>query len=146
LATFDDLDARWREWVGGWLVERPLLAANELLDTVYQRSLEDLAALRLPEPAGSVLAAGLPWAATVVGRDALLSPWMTLPIDPSIAEAPLLHLARHQSTGYDLATDAEPGKVQHDERHGAAAERWHARYYGSVDATPLFVMLLAEAC
>ncbi|MCW2955187.1 MAG: amylo-alpha,6-glucosidase [Thermoleophilia bacterium] len=146
LTSFEDLDARWREWIGGWIVERPFLDSNELLAVVYERSLEDLAALRLPEADGSVFAAGLPWAATVVGRDALLSAWMALPVDPDIAEATLLHLARHQATTYDLPTDAAPGKVQHDERHGAAAERWHARYYGTVDATPLFVMLLAETC
>ncbi|MCZ4497412.1 MAG: sle [Thermoleophilia bacterium] len=144
--TFNELDAAWREWVGGWLVDRPLLEADQELGSVYRRSLEDLAGIRLQEPDGSIFAAGLPWAATVVGRDAMLSAWMALPIDPQIARSTLLHLARHQSAGYDLSTDAAPGKIQHDERRGAAAERWHERYYGAVDSTPLFLMLLGEAC
>jgi glycogen debranching enzyme len=127
-----------------WLTTRPRFGAAKDVAAVVERSVLDLASLRLPVEDGCVLAAGVPWYLTVFGRDALIAAWMALPIDPELAAATLRHLARHQATDYDLATDAEPGKVQHEERRGFAARRWHERYYGTVDATPLFVMLLAE--
>jgi glycogen debranching enzyme len=127
-----------------WLAGRPRFRASGDVAAVVDRSIHDLLSLRVPVEDGYVLAAGVPWHLTVLGRDALLAAWMALPIDAELAAATLRHLARHQATGYDLATDAEPGKVAHEERRGFAARHWHERYYGSVDATPLFVMLLAE--
>ncbi len=129
------------DWLAGG---RPTIAGSDELARVHERSLEDLASLRLRVDDGIVLAGGVPWFLTVFGRDSLLSAWMALPVDPELAVATLRHLARHQATEYDLATDAEPGKIQHEERTGVAARRWHERYFGSVDSTPLFVMLLAE--
>lgn len=146
--AFAEVDRDRRATRGAWLAERPVLAgaAGRDLDATVRAALEDLADLRLPTPDGPVLAAGVPSGLTVVGRDALLAAWMALPVDPELAKATLRHLARHQATSYDRPVDAEPGKVQHDERHGVAALHWHDRYYGSVDSTPLFAMLFAETC
>lgn len=141
---FAELTAERRAVVRPWLEQLPTMSGSPELTKVMQATVEDLAALRIPVEGGDVLAAGVPWNLTVFGRDALIAAWMALPIDPTLAASTLRHLARHQATTYDLATDAEPGKVVHEERRGVAAARWHERYYGSVDATPLFVMLLGE--
>lgn len=133
-----------RDVVDPWRAARPVVGGNSAIESVVHGTLDDLASLRIQVADGAVLAGGVPWFLTVFGRDAILSAWMALPIDPELAVATLRHLARTQATGYDLATDAEPGKILHEERTGVAALRWHERYYGSVDSTPLFVMLLAE--
>jgi glycogen debranching enzyme len=142
---YDDVAVSGRALASEWLSSgRPVVGGSDAIGAVHQGVLEDLASLRLRVADGVVLGAGVPWYLTVFGRDSLLASWMALPVDPDLAVATLRHLARHQATGYDLSIDAEPGKVQHEERSGVAARRWHERYYGSVDSTPLFVMLLAE--
>lgn len=134
-----------RARVEAWTAGRPVASGGaDGLAGVLAASIEDLASLRIDVAEGCVLAAGVPWFLTVFGRDAIIASWMALPVDPDLAAATLRHLAAHQATTYDLATDAEPGKVVHEERRGVAARRWHERYYGSVDGTPLFLMLLAE--
>jgi glycogen debranching enzyme len=90
--------------------------------------------------------AGVPWFATPFGRDALIAARQVLWCDPSVARGVLLFLAEHQADRVDAAADAEPGKVLHEMRHGemaACGEIPFGCYYGSVDATPLFVMLAA---
>lgn len=143
-ASFADLERDRRRAIEPWIADRPQPGGVDDIARILRASVEDLASLRIGVQDGTVLAAGVPWCLTVFGRDSLLSAWMSLPVDPELSVATLRHLARHQSTTYDLATDAEPGKIQHEERSGVAAQRWHERYYGSVDATPLFVMLAAE--
>ena len=143
-ATFAELERNRRSTIDPWMADRPVPGGIEDVARIVRASVEDLASLRIRVPDGYVLAAGVPWFLTVFGRDSLLSAWMALPVDPDLSVATLRHLARHQSATYDLATDAEPGKIQHEERSGLAALRWHERYYGSVDATSLFVMLAAE--
>jgi glycogen debranching enzyme len=143
--SFDTLDRARRTARDEWLADRPVASGVENLSRIVRASMEDLASLRLDvESGGHVLGAGVPWFLTVFGRDALLASWMTLPVDPQLAADTLRYLAIRQATTYDLATDAEPGKIMHEERVGIVAERWHPRYYGSVDATPLFLMLLGE--
>ena len=143
-STFNALERDRRSAVEPWAADRPSPGGVDDVARVLRATVDDLAALRIRVDDGILLAAGVPWFLTVFGRDSLLSAWMALPVDPDLAVATLRHLARHQATAYDLATDAEPGKVQHEERTGVAAQRWHERYYGSVDATSLFVMLAAE--
>ncbi len=143
-ASFADLERDRRRAIEPWIADRPQPGGVDDVARILRASLEDIASLRIGVPDGTLLAAGVPWFLTVFGRDSLLSAWMMLPVDPGLSVATLRHLARHQSTTYDLATDAEPGKIQHEERSGVAAQRWYERYYGSVDSTPLFVMLAAE--
>jgi glycogen debranching enzyme len=143
--SFDQIDRARRAGRDEWLAERPVASGVDDLSRIVRSSLEDLASLRLEvEGGGHVLGAGVPWFLTVFGRDALLASWMALPVDPQLAADTLRYLALRQATTYDLATDAEPGKIIHEERVGVVAERWHPHYYGSVDATSLFLMLLGE--
>jgi glycogen debranching enzyme len=122
---------------------------DELLNAVLARSLADVALLETvgPGPGESFLAAGVPWFATLFGRDALISALFLLPAQPSIAVDTLRTLARLQASERVDAEDAEPGKILHELRTGemaAAGEVPFARYYGSADATPLWLLLLAE--
>jgi glycogen debranching enzyme len=86
----------------------------------------------------------MPWFMTVFGRDTLLTSIQTLLFGPELARGALAVLADLQAHHDDPAIDAEPGKIVHEVRHGKAAEKWFARYYGSVDATPLYLVLLSE--
>ena len=84
---------------------------------------------------------------TVFGRDSLLTAWMALPVDQGLARGTLRTLARHQGTVVDARRDEQPGRILHEIRHGmdsVDALGGGSVYYGSVDATPLFVMLLGE--
>jgi glycogen debranching enzyme len=94
--------------------------------------------------AGRLLAAGTPWFMTVFGRDTLISSLQTLLFGPELAASTLRVLAETQATVDDPERDAEPGKIIHEMRRGKAALAWTDRYYGTVDATPLFLILLSE--
>ncbi len=122
---------------------------HELLDRTLIRSMADLATLRNDGPAEgeSYVAAGIPWFATLFGRDSLIAALETVAFIPSLAVATLEVLARLQATRDDPWHDAEPGKILHEMRAGEmarAGETPHDAYYGSVDATPLWLILLAE--
>ena len=123
---------------------------NAGLATPSDAAGEDLGALRIfdPEhPDVPILAAGAPWFMTVFGRDSLLTAWMTLIADPSLARACSRRSPASRATTSTTETEEEPGKILHEMRFGAVG-RPRARsgevYYGSIDATPLFVMLLGE--
>ena len=121
------------------------------LDAVIVRSGEDLGSLRIYDhehPDVPILAAGAPWYMTLFGRDSLLTAWMTLIADRSLAVGVLDTLARLQGSDVDDRTEEEPGKILHEVRLDLADGLTLARadvYYGTIDATPLFVMLLGEA-
>ena len=122
---------------------------HELLDRTLVRSLADLATLRNDGPGEgeSYLAAGIPWFATLFGRDSLIAALETVAFMPKLAVATLEVLARLQATRDDPWHDAEPGKILHEMRAGEmarAGETPHDAYYGSVDSTPLWLILLAE--
>ncbi|MGI8335285.1 amylo-alpha-1,6-glucosidase [Actinomadura scrupuli] len=123
------------------------------LRTALRRSRADLGSLRIfdherPDQPPAI-AAGAPWFMTIFGRDSLISSWMTLPLDQSPALGTLRVLAELQGERVDPLSEEEPGKIMHELRHGVDLGLLHGRprgvaYYGSVDATPLFVMLLGE--
>ena len=104
--------------------------------------LADLEKLR--DPAG-YLRAGWPRYSTLFGRDSLISAWQTLGIDPSIARATLLVLAKYQGTSIDDSSEEQPGKILHEYRFDPAAQAelpgWKFPYYGSIDSTPLFLVV-----
>ena len=130
-----------------WRRSAPKLEApSELgLERMWKHSLADLAALRL-RWAGSemVPAAGLPWFMTLFGRDTLITSFQELLLGPGPAAAALRALADDQAEVDDPERDAEPGKIVHELRRGKTALVWTDRYYGTVDATPLFLVLLSE--
>jgi glycogen debranching enzyme len=136
-------------------------ASDPTFAATLQRSVEDLGSLRIfdqaPAPAASadhsppdqlpVVAAGSPWFMTLFGRDSLLTSYMTLALDPTLALGVLRALARHQGTRTDPATEEQPGRILHEVRtEDEDAQRLGRRriYYGTADATPLFVALLGE--
>ena len=120
------------------------------LDDVVARTRDDLGALRIVDPEDPsviVVAAGAPWFMTLFGRDSLITAWMTMYADPTLARGVLRTLARRQGRADDPETEEEPGKILHEVRFDAADTLelgGGTAYYGSVDATPLFVMVLGE--
>jgi glycogen debranching enzyme len=120
------------------------------LKAIVARSAEDLGALRIFDPdypERAVVAAGAPWFMTLFGRDSLITSWMALLVDPDLALGVLQTLARFQGDKVDPRFDEEPGKILHEMRFGGAASLslgGGQAYYGTADATPLFVMLLGE--
>jgi glycogen debranching enzyme len=134
-----------------WLAAAPKVDTDwHELRQVYRRSLVDLAALRFyPESVAdsSLPAAGLPWFMALFGRDSLITSYQAIPFVPELARTTLLALGAHQATAWDDFRDAEPGKILHELRHGELAhfgERPHSPYFGSADATPLFLVVLEE--
>lgn len=112
---------------------------------VLARAVDDLRALMLFDEAGMIPAAGLPWFAAAFGRDSLLTAHLLLPYAPEVAVGTLRYLARHQATQMDDFRAAQPGKILHERRTGELSrthEMPFSPYYGTIDATPLFVMLL----
>jgi glycogen debranching enzyme len=135
----------------GWVARAPKLVSSwSELGRIYRRSLIDLAALRFFNPFGGGLAlpaAGLPWFMTVFGRDSIVTSFQALPYVPELAERTLQSLSLLQGTRIDAFRDEEPGKIPHELRFGeltAFEERPHSPYYGSSDATPLWLILLEE--
>lgn len=121
---------------------------DDRLRTTIDRSVADLFLLQNVTPDGApYTAAGIPWFATLFGRDALITGLQTLPFMPWIARDALEALAACQAGVDDVARDAEPGKISHEVRFGemgTTGEVPFGRYYGSADATPLFLVLLDE--
>jgi glycogen debranching enzyme len=143
-ATPSERLAQWRRRV-------PLVETDSPgLKEVIARSNEDLGALRIFDPdfpERVVVAAGAPWFMTVFGRDSLLTAWMALLVDPDLARGVLQTLARFQGKEIDPRHEEEPGRILHEMRFGDAASLslgGGSIYYGTADATPLFVMLLGE--
>jgi len=141
--------ARVRASLAAWRLRVPQLRASwDDLGQSFRQSVADLSSLRMdedPRVPGQLPAAGMPWFMTVFGRDTLITCLQTLLFGPELAQNALAVLAELQARDDDPECDAEPGKIVHEVRHGKGAEAWFARYYGTVDATPLFLVLLSEA-
>jgi glycogen debranching enzyme len=120
-------------------------AADGRLGALVSQGVADLGALLLADEGDLYCAAGSPWYLTLFGRDALWSARLALPLGHELAAGTLRALARHQGTGHDPVTEEEPGKIPHELRPAYAPGRLPPVYYGSVDATALFVVTLAEA-
>src|SRR5579885_441921 len=118
--------------------------SNDILNQILCRSMSDLTMLCTQTPEGIYPYAGVPWFSATFGRDGLVTAIQMLACIPDLARGVLRRLATHQATETDPATDAEPGKILHEMRRGEMAslhEVPFGRYYGSVDSTPLFVLL-----
>src|SRR6185437_2819667 len=120
---------------------------NEIFDDMLAISTEDFYALQIPEKAGTAVAAGVPWFAALFGRDSLISSFQFLFLNPALAQGTLRVLASHQGHETRNDRDEEPGKIVHEMRSGEMTETGEVAFgvnYGSVDATPLFIILLSE--
>ncbi|MFI5009136.1 MAG: glycogen debranching N-terminal domain-containing protein, partial [Solirubrobacterales bacterium] len=134
-----------------WLARAPVLQAQDAaLMRTYRASLSDLGALRMhPDPAeaATLPAAGLPWFMALFGRDSLITSFQALPYLPGLAATTLRVLAARQAKAREDFHEQEPGKILHELRFGeltARGERPHSPYFGTADATPLFLILLDE--
>jgi glycogen debranching enzyme len=150
LEIFEQLDEE-RETVGdvvaAWTLRVPRVRGGwESLRRAFDRSISDLAALRMRtgEYRRPLFAAGMPWFMTVFGRDTAITSLQTFLLGPEISMGALEALTELQADVEDATIDAEPGKIVHEVREGRCAETWFPRYYGSIDATPLYLVLLAE--
>src|SRR4051812_7440592 len=144
---FGDEMARVRDSLIAWQLRVPQLRTSwDALSHTFARSVSDLASLRMRAHGdlGKLPAAGMPWFMTVFGRDTIITCLQTLLFGPELGRSALRALAALQATEDDASRDAEPGKIVHEVRTGKAAARWFDRYYGTVDATPLYLVLLSE--
>ena len=119
-------------------------STNAQFNEIACRAASDIYMLVTRTEHGLYPFAGIPWFSTVFGRDGIITAMMMLWVDPRIAEGVLRYLAATQAKTVDPAADAQPGKVLHETRHGEMAnlkEVPFGHYYGTIDATPLFIML-----
>jgi glycogen debranching enzyme len=150
-ADMDELQSSKSTELAAWLARAPTLQAQDsALARTYRASLGDLGALRMHPDLkyGATLpAAGLPWFMALFGRDSLITSFQALPYLPGLAATTLRVLAAGQAKVRDDFQEQEPGKILHELRFGeltARAERPHSPYYGTADATPLFLVVLDE--
>jgi glycogen debranching enzyme len=140
-------DLRRQEWVDKIPVPQ---VENTSIERTVKRSYDDLGALRIEDPEHPeriVVAAGAPWFMTLFGRDSLWASEMALPVDASLALGTLQTLAERQGKVVDPLSEEEPGKILHEVRLGVSSGLslgGKPTYYGSVDATPLFVSVLGS--
>ena len=134
-------EARWRSRC------TTIESDNEHFNEVLARSAQDLRALVMPVAGGSILAAGIPWYVAPFGRDALTAAGEALLLNCDLTGDALAVLAKLQADEHDAWRDAEPGKILHELRAGELAGAGlvpHTPYYGTADATPLFLMRAAD--
>ena len=133
--------ARWESSSTSFTTE------NEVFDELLKTGIGDFHALQIPDGEQHIIAAGIPWFATIFGRDSILAAYQSLSLNPRLAVDTLRVLARYQGKKNDDWLDEEPGKILHEYRDGEMTrdgEMPFGPYYGSIDATPLFLILLSE--
>jgi glycogen debranching enzyme len=131
----------WREQCSRWTPDVAEFALT------LDRATDDLRALYVEIEDEDVISAGIPWYSTVFGRDSIITSLQALAVNPRIAVDTLRYLARQQGSKEDEFTEEQPGKILHELRRGEmarAGEIPHVPYYGTVDATPLWLILLHE--
>ncbi|MBI4409818.1 MAG: amylo-alpha-1,6-glucosidase [Gemmatimonadetes bacterium] len=139
---------RLRADYDGWRNECTRIRADdEFFNAAVRQAITDVRALLVDYGGRTIVTAGIPWFTTPFGRDSAITGIQALPINPAIARQTLDFLAAHQGRETSDWTEEEPGKILHEIRRGemaACQEVPHVPYYGSVDATPLFLVLLGE--
>ncbi len=141
---FNKLADSYRDWIGACT---QIYTDNDFFDAMLDRSFSDLRMLNVTGENGGFVAAGIPWFSALFGRDSLITASQMLAFNPGLARNVLRNLARWQGTKVDGWRDEQPGKILHELRVGemaSAGEIPMTPYYGTVDATPLFLMLAAE--
>jgi glycogen debranching enzyme len=140
-------DRRQQSWVASI---PPVRIGSPSLQRIHARSYADIGALRIVDPQNPdrmVVAAGAPWFMALFGRDSLLASFMAMPINPPLALGTLQTLAEWQGIAVDPLTEEQPGRILHEVRFGVGTGLvlgGKSAYYGTADATPLFVTLLGE--
>ena len=132
---------RWRSACSRWT------SGIGTFDATMARAIDDLRSLYITADGQRVISAGIPWYSTVFGRDAAITSLETLSLNPRIAIDALRYLARYQGTKENAYTEEQPGKIMHELRRGEMArsgEIPHVPYYGTIDATPLWLVLVHE--
>jgi glycogen debranching enzyme len=122
-------------------------SSNRIFDSMLDTAKSDFHALQIPEGKEHVIAAGIPWFASLFGRDSIIAAYQSLFLSPQLAAETLRVLARYQGNEVNDWRDEQPGKILHEYREGEmtrAGEVPFGPYYGSVDATPLWLILLSE--
>lgn len=122
-------------------------SSNQVFDRILMNNIGDIHALQIPEHGHSIIAAGIPWFDTIFGRDSLIAAYQTLMLNPLLAADTLRVLAKYQGTQVNDLRDEEPGKILHEHRSGEMSREREVpfgHYYGSVDATPLYLLVFTS--
>lgn len=122
-------------------------SSNQVFDRLLMNNVGDIHALQIPEDDHHIIAAGIPWFDTIFGRDSLIAAYQTAMLNPQLAADTLRVLAKYQGTSVDDLRDEEPGKILHEHRSGEMSRRHEVpfgHYYGSVDATPLYLLVFTS--
>lgn len=139
-----ETEAAYEEWLRS---ATKVHSSDEFLDTALRQNVTDFRSLLVELGQHRVVSAGIPWYSVPFGRDSIIASLQTLAIQPQLAVDTLRFLAAYQGREVNEWTEEEPGKIMHEIRFGEAArcgEIPHTPYYGTVDATPLFIILLHE--
>jgi glycogen debranching enzyme len=147
-ADLDDARDELRQSVVSWVRDRTQVRSDSrFLEQIIDRDMRDLFMLRTRLEDREFFAAGVPWYVALFGRDSIISAYQTLPYEPAVATQTLRLLARYQGTKVDAYRAEEPGKILHELRVGELAHDGdipQTPSYGSIDSTPLFLILLAR--